>query len=326
MHILSVRNVGQALEDGLPIILEHGKLRESRNGPVFVMDGPFTTVYTNPLERVMFWPERDANPYFHFMEGLWMLAGRCDVEWISRFNSNITSYSDDGATFHGAYGYRWRQYFGQDQLFKIAEMLKENPDDRRAVLQMWDVESDLGKTGKDFPCNLMICFRISINGFLDMTVYNRSNDAIWGAWGANAVHMSMLQELMASWIGVPIGRYWQVANNFHLYKNLLDKKPELLEVGGDDPYIQGMVKPFPMVNGDIGVWMQDLYMFVDEGPVIGFRDPFFKKVVIPMYQSYMAFKDREDPDRFKRADEYARNIKATDWQVACREWLDRRQG
>src|SRR5258708_2083148 len=82
---------------------------------------------------------RDANPFFHVMETLWMLAGRNDLPWLVRFNKRFASYSDDGgATQPGAYGYRWRNYFGHDQLMDIILELKQNPDSRRVVLAMWD--------------------------------------------------------------------------------------------------------------------------------------------------------------------------------------------
>ena len=160
MYVNSVRNVEEALLLGVKTIRTQGVLRDSRNGPVFRVDQPMTTVYDKPKERVMFLPERDCNPYFHFMECLWMMSGRNDVDWLAQFNSNIANYSDDGITFHGAYGYRWRNLEGIDangnrimidQLATIAELLRRNHDDRRVVLQMWDSAKDLGMEGKDFP-------------------------------------------------------------------------------------------------------------------------------------------------------------------------------
>lgn len=331
MDVINVRNVGEALPLGLRIISEHGVRRDSRNGSVLTMPMPVATVYQKPEERVMFIPERDANPFFHLMESLWMMAGRNDVAWLSQFNSNIANYSDDGVHFHGAYGYRWRNMNADggvlDQLETIANLLKQNPDDRRVVLQMWDSSIDLGMEGKDFPCNLTVTFRVNPYGQLDMTVFNRSNDMVWGAYGANAVHFSFLQEVMAAWIGVPIGRYWQISTNLHLYLNhafekvkpLLDQKYKMT------PYEIGEVTPYPVVNTDIEVWMEDLNMFMEVGPVMGFRDPFFKKVVVPMFQAWQAWKNKDDPQRIENALMFARQIMATDWQKACVEWLERRQ-
>jgi hypothetical protein len=262
------------------------------------------------------------------------------VEWISRFSSNIANYSDDGVTFHGAYGYRWRNWFLErehmpdgisrevgviDQLETIANLLRQNHDDRRVVLQMWDAETDLGMNGKDFPCNLICTFRINPYGKLDMTVFNRSNDMIWGAYGANAVHFSMLQEVMAAWVGVPMGGYWQVSTNFHGYHATLEKHAPLFDISpGFDPYELGQVAPLPVVNGPIEQWFQDLQMFMEVGPAIGLQDRFFKKTAVPMLQSWDAWKDRENPQHRELAMKFASEILAPDWRRACVEWLERR--
>jgi thymidylate synthase len=334
MDVISIRNAEDALILGTTIINENGVLRDSRNGPVKVMAVPVTTLYSHPRERVIFLPERDANPYFHFMESLWMMAGRNDVEWISKFNSKIANYSDDGVTFHGAYGFRWRhaetleptvtgdyEIHNMDQLKTIANMLKENPDDRRVVLQMWNADMDLGKGGKDFPCNLIITFRINPEGHLDMTVFNRSNDMIWGAYGANAVHMSFMQEVMAAWIGVPIGQYWQISTNLHAYLDTLEKAKDVVNYElGVTPYAMGAVEPYPIVNTPIETWFAELDMFMGEGSVIGYTDPFFKRVAVPMLNSWSAWKAKNKTGAL----EYANSIIASDWKKACVEWLERR--
>jgi len=330
MDVITVRNVSDALVLGTKVINDVGVRRDSRNGPVKVMPMPVTTMYESPRERVMLHPERDCNPYFHFMECLWMLAGRRDVAWISQFSKNIGNYTDDGINFHGAYGYRWRNHFDVDggvldQLGTIAALLKKNPDDRRTVLQMWDANADLGLDGKDFPCNLVITFRINPNGKLDMTVFNRSNDMVWGAYGANAVHMSFLQEVMAAWIGVPVGFYWQISTNFHAYLDTLAKvEPLLHKPDGKSPYELGEIEPFPVVGTDIDTWHSELNMFMDEGPVMGYTDPFFKKVAVPMLQSWQAWKNKDAPDFMDSAVYFADRIAATDWRRACMEWLERR--
>lgn len=331
MDVISVRNVEEALLLGVNVMESRAVRRDSRNGPVMVVPGPLTTKYENPRERVMFLPERDCNPFFHFMECLWMMAGRRDVAWISQFSQNIGNYTDDGINFHGAYGYRWRNHFEVgdgvlDQLGTIAALLKQNPDDRRTVLQMWNVTDDLGLEGKDFPCNLIITFRINPAGSLDMTVFNRSNDMVWGAYGANAVHMSFLQEVMASWIGIPVGCYWQISTNFHAYLDTLEKvKPLKDQSPGFTPYELGEVEPFTIVNSPIDQWHSELHMFMDEGTgAMGYRDPFFRKVAVPMLRAWMCWKDKSDSNRVPNAMLHVQGIAASDWRKACGEWLERR--
>jgi len=143
MKVIEARNVNEAVSLALPYLLEHGIQEQSRNGSVLVAPTPVMTVYHKPCERVLFSATRDANPFFHLMEALWMLAGRNDVTFPVWFNTRFTEYSDDGLTVHGAYGYRWRHWFGFDQLRTLIAELRRNPTSRRAVLSMWAPMGDL---------------------------------------------------------------------------------------------------------------------------------------------------------------------------------------
>src|SRR5437667_12765939 len=108
MH-LKYRNVNYAFK-GLVTDIHSGKIwtrdTESRNGPVMVVDEPVIIIYTHPRERVLLNYYRDANPFFHLYESLWMLAGRNDLKSLEFFVGHMKDYSDDGLTFNGAYGHR----------------------------------------------------------------------------------------------------------------------------------------------------------------------------------------------------------------------------
>lgn len=330
MFVINVRNVHDALPEGLRQLQVHGVQRDSRNGPVLVMPGPTTTLYQKPRERVMFHPSRDANPFFHFVEGLWMLAGRNDVAFVAGYVKRMASFSDDGVTLHGAYGHRWRRHFGFDQLGHIVEALKENPEDRRNVLGMWDTKSDLGRRGKDLPCNTQAYFTRNGSGALDMTVCCRSNDAIWGAYGANAVHFSMLQEYMALAIGCEVGRYWQMSNNFHAYLDTFTPLEHLVEESGDpylvsdNPYDSESLTPYPMMSTPAADWQSDLGMFLQHGMTLGIRDPFFRKVANPIFEAHKIYK-AGGVHRFQDADTALTQCAAGDWRLACKEWVMRRE-
>lgn len=342
MKVIRARNVQQILPEAMyQLFLKHAE-RDSRNGPVLMFEEPVTSVYERPAERVMFWADRDCNPFFHLIESLWMLAGMNTVEPVARYVENMRNYSDDGVTFHGAYGYRWRYWFGYDQLTLIIENLKANPDCRRQVLSMWDARADLKHhahkpTPKDLPCNLQAIFQIAPDGRLDMMVTNRSNDIVWGAYGANAVHFSYLHEYVARMIGVEQGIYRQVSANFHTYLNTLGKVKDLqtqaqnplTDYKTPDPYVwvknMPEVKPFPLINGDPEAWHDDLNLFWSEPDAIGFKDAFFRRVALPMAQAHAAFKQRDNPGRFDHALEILQGVKATDWQRAAVEWIERRR-
>lgn len=265
MEIVNERNVNGALPAGLQLLLNKGYTRQSRNGEVLLIHGPVTTRYHEPCERVLFSASRDANPFFHLFESLWMLNGEDRVNWLSAILPGIAQYSDDGVIFNGAYGYRWRYYFNFDQLNRAIELLKANKHDRRVVVQMWSA-FDLGKTSNDVPCNTQVMFWVDNHDRLCMTVTNRSNDVIWGCYGANVVHFSILQEYVALSIGLEIGEYWQISNNYHAYlatlEPLLEKMVKSREIADlalkkkylerkieyRDPYREGSVRHVPLID------------------------------------------------------------------------------
>ena len=112
MHVIESQGVSEAFYLGLQLLKENGIRRDSRAGEVIEYPEPVCTVYRAPEQRVLFYEERNANPFFHFFEAFWMLAGRQDVSYVTNFNKRMSEFSDDGVIFHGAYGYRWRNYFG----------------------------------------------------------------------------------------------------------------------------------------------------------------------------------------------------------------------
>lgn len=216
MRLISARNVNDAFITGLWHLKTEGVQEESRNGPVLVAPGPVLTEYRNPRERILWDHRRDANHVFHLMEAIWMFAGGRKVDWLLQFNSKFGQYAEDDGNMHGAYGHRWRSAFGHDQILEVISILRKDPKSRRAVIQMWCPLRDLGVNKKDVPCNTTIYFDTT-GGKLNMTVCCRSNDMLWGAYGSNVVHFSMLLELIAHGTGIPMGAYRQFSNNFHLY-------------------------------------------------------------------------------------------------------------
>ena len=183
---------------------------------------------------------------------------------------------------------------------------------------MWDPIADFDEDGKDFPCNMSICFRIRDNR-LDMTVFNRSNDIIWGAYGANAVHMSMMQEYVASLLRIHVGRYNQVSNNFHAYVDILDKigKPQPHPL---DLYDMNTVNTMPMVK-EPRCWDTELQHWMKDWKQARiYNNPIFPTVATPMAWAYQYFKGKNYP----KALEMVKRIHAPDWRRSCKEWLTRR--
>lgn len=354
MHVLNVRDVNEALPLALGYLRDCGTLESTRNGPALVAPGPVTTVYRAPRRRVLFDPARDANPFFHLFESLWILAGRQDVRFLSWFNSRIHGYSDDGLTFHAPYGYRLREYYGFDQVAIACRMLRDDPSCRRAVLQIWDANADLDTDSKDLPCNDTVMLRVYESPLtmhrsgrvLDITVCNRSNDAVWGAYGANAVQFSVLQEYMAEHIGVGVGRYMQVSNNMHVYTENPYWQSWLESSGGSGTHVRkseydrltpdsksslttitSLLEDSVLGSGPVAMQGFDMdlraffaaadyaadlksFEFCLRGTV--FMTSFFLDTVRPMVRAYVV---REEPHGLDEQQ---------DWHYAAARWLERR--
>lgn len=356
MRVMHVRNVNEALAEGMRLLARRGEHEQSRNGEVVVLPVPLTTVTYQPTERVLFSPARDANPFFHLYECLWMLAGRDDAASLNHYIKDFGArFADDGGkTIHDAYGHRWRESFGFDQLNVIIDKLRANPGDRQCVLQMWDCSQedhhsdDLLGDWKARPCNTHVYFRVRREQgltldaqiqaetgdiesvpVLDMTVCCRSNDAVWGAHGANAVHFSFLQEYMAGMIGVRVGFMYQVSNNYHGYVDVLNKIGEPENVDGCDYYSDGSI--CPMSIGNVwSAWDNDLRKFMrwhdtlwDDGRSdhVYYTNRWFDHTVMQMtWANYHRVKGD-----LEAAIINAQAVEAHDWRTAAVEWLQRRQ-
>ena len=61
MHVIKVNDVNEALPLGLRYLSKHGVFRSSRNGDVIESPEPVTTVFCNPVKRVLYSSLRDWN-------------------------------------------------------------------------------------------------------------------------------------------------------------------------------------------------------------------------------------------------------------------------
>jgi len=342
MHIIEASDVNSAWAQGREFLLEYGQREKSRAGDVLVAPSPVTTVYLNPRRRVLFDRVRDANPFFHLMEALWMLAGRNDVEFLNRFVKDFGErFGESDGTMHGAYGHRWRKAFVidgvvddtgdyvpliTDQLQVLISKLEKNPHDRQAVLEMWNPCSDLTGDWKDRPCNTHAYFRRR-DDYLDLTVCCRSNDIYWGAYGANAVHFSILLEYMAAMIGCKVGFYYQVSNNFHAYIDVLSRyefERKLMSRGSGalhcmsygpnaetNTYVRDLV-------ADAGMFDRELELFLANPTEkdVKWNNPFFN-IARYMYIGGTEWRNGGMYDKM-------RYMPSCDWKDAAEDWLKRR--
>jgi thymidylate synthase len=326
MEIIA-RNVNELFADMLWRFKTESVLTQTRNGPALRIPRPVLTTLSAPEERVLFHAARDANPIFHLMESIWMLAGRRDVEFLALFNSRIAQYSDDGRVFNAAYGHRMRTHFRVDQLIEAITLLRRDPETRRCVVQLWEAADLTNQNSKDLACNTQIVFGRGVHGTLDALVTNRSNDAWYGYAGANAVHFTVIQELVARALGWPMGTYSTVTANLHLYTELYNAQHHVENppVNADtfDYYFLKNLTAYPlMVNANYRGFLEDCEAFCRDpfNQTARYQHHFFPAVALPMAMvSHVR--------RTKQSDGYywASQVEAQDWKIATQEWIARRE-
>lgn len=168
----------------------------------------------NPLERWVLARRPAINPAFAIAETVWILAGRDDSALPNHWYPGLSDYTGPGERYHGAYGHRLRRRFGLDQLERAYLALRNNPDSRQVVLQIWDAGLDMpdeeGRpASQDVPCNVLCMLKVR-NGKLQWTQVMRSNDLVYGI-PYNLVQFTTLQEVMAGWLGLEVGVYDHLA-------------------------------------------------------------------------------------------------------------------
>lgn len=346
MHPTVMNLAGQNVNTIFPAachkLLEEGVVNTSRNGPVLHFEGPTVTEYFKPRERVLFYDWRDCNHFFQLFESMWMLAGREDLQFVTHFNKGMAQYSDDGKLIRGsAYGKRWRSWFGYDQLEKVIRELSQNRDSRRAVLTQWDAATDPVIESKDIPCNTQCYVKVTPKFEVNLTVVNRSNDVLYGCYGSNVVHFSIVQEYIAARLGLKMGRYYQFSDNLHAYTdNPIWKKaeaPGFLYI--DNPYYSSdeskpPVVPMPLNQGcgqEFHKFDEDLKKYFstyDENSGLtrlsadDYQTDFWKQVLVPMNNAFIAHRERNYD--LAHSDLQGMPIN-NDWRKASTEWLERRQ-
>lgn len=174
-----------------------------------------TLTIERPMERFITIPGRRNDPFATIAESMWVLSGRDDVSFLSRYLPRAPQFSDDGIHWRGAYGPRLRDWSGVDQVDEVRKLLLEDPLTRRAVMSIFDPARDYVET-RDVPCNNWLHF-VQRDGALHLNVVVRSNDLIWGFSGINTFEWSVLHEMMAHWVGANVGPMTFFVSSLHYY-------------------------------------------------------------------------------------------------------------
>lgn len=191
----------------------------SRIGETIELPHTFFTI-KNPKQRWILSRNPSINPAFSIAELVWIMNGRNDSKFLNYWNTRLPNYAGKGKKYYGAYGYRLRKNFGIDQIKYAYQTLKNNPESRQVVLQIWDPSLDLPKRNgiprnADIPCNITSLIKVR-NNRLDWTQILRSNDIFLGL-PYNILQFTSIQEILAGWLKIEVGEYNQLSDSLHLY-------------------------------------------------------------------------------------------------------------
>jgi thymidylate synthase len=120
-------------------------------------------------------------PHIAAAETAWQFMGTKDPSFIMQYAPKLWSKFLEDGELKTAYGYRWREAFGRDQLKLAVKQLMETPTNRQLFVSAWDPSTDGlgGPQHKNIPCPLGFTVSRS-RDVIHMCVFVRSSDVFVG--------------------------------------------------------------------------------------------------------------------------------------------------
>lgn len=166
-------------------------------------------------------------------ELLWFLEGSSDERRLAEilhgtrdsakktiWTANAeASYWQEKSKFPGdlgrVYGVQWRDFGGVDQISKLINDLKTNPDSRRHIISAWN-PPELDQMALP-PCHVMAQFDVT-DGYLSCQLYQRSCDMFLGV-PFNIASYALLTHIIARECGLKVGDFVWTGGDCHIYNN-----------------------------------------------------------------------------------------------------------
>lgn len=201
-----------------PEIVDHlhdCNVKESRAGDTRE-DLVVKVVSKNPRERMLFRPK--ANWAFGLQEAFAYWNGR-NPGHVQRYNSKMEDFMYDGELHGSAYG-RYMRQLPHDQIKRVIHQLRENPDTRRALINIHNAYVEDYDRG-DVACTIYLQFLIR-DGDLHAIANLRSQDMLWG-YPYDVHAFQWIQEVLAGILDVGLGTYTHIMNSCHYYTDFEDR-------------------------------------------------------------------------------------------------------
>lgn len=158
-------------------------------------------------------------------ELLWFLKGDTNVGYLHDNKVTIwDEWADENGDLGPVYGKQWRAWGapnGQtiDQISRVMEQLKSDPDSRRIIVSAWNV-GELDQMALA-PCHAFFQFYVA-NGRLSCQLYQRSCDIFLGL-PFNIASYALLVHMMAQQCDLKVGDFVWTGGDTHLYSNHLEQ-------------------------------------------------------------------------------------------------------
>ncbi len=139
-------------------------------------------------------------------------------EYIEKIK-NDSVFCEKHGNLGPVYGKQWRDFGGYDQLMKVIEEIKHNPNSRRLIVSAWNPPQlkDMALP----PCHLLYQFYV-VDGKLSLQLYQRSGDAFLGV-PFNIASYALLLMMVAEVTGLKAHEFVHTIGDAHIYMNHLDQ-------------------------------------------------------------------------------------------------------
>ena len=158
-------------------------------------------------------------------ELLWFLMGETNIRYLKENGVTIwDEWADDDGELGPVYGRQWRSWPTPDgghidQVARVVEQLRTNPDSRRIIVSAWNV-ADLDRMALQ-PCHAFFQFYVA-DGRLSCQLYQRSADVFLGV-PFNIASYALLTHMLAQQCDLTPGDFVWTGGDCHLYSNHLEQ-------------------------------------------------------------------------------------------------------
>ncbi len=163
-------------------------------------------------------------------ELLWFLSGSTNIKYLVDHDVHIwDEWADEHGELGPVYGSQWRSWPGPDgrtidQISRVVEDLKTNPDSRRHIVSAWNV-AEVDEMALP-PCHSLFQFYVA-DGRLSCQLYQRSADIFLGV-PFNIASYALLNMMIAQVVDLEVGDFIHTLGDAHLYSNHIEQADKQL--------------------------------------------------------------------------------------------------